>query len=413
MRFFSNEAKENADDEPVAENDRDRAPSDGATVPHQRIGSPWTDTSGPGTGSDLSDVTDPADRNGTDDTLRRDDSEVRHDGDDLVRDSDGPRTAGESPTEDELDLPLDGQEDRSGTDGFRPGSHRAEGDVDTAAEDSVDTAPADSPAEGSPDSPVESSLDSPAEGSETEDRVDTADGPVDEEPGAEQQDGTTTTYGPDGSVTTVDTSTDDSVDSDQVDETEPVALGTADRTEEERDLDEATPVTATAPVETTPADATDTDSPTTDSAVADSAVPDSAVADSTTADSAVAGSAPVEDTAADADAAPAVAAVPVGAADAATTEAAKPNLAASPVGDKLFIDGDSFNDRLRDVALHFVDDPKEATEQAGALVDEAIDQVTSALQAQKDALAGEGDDTEKLRIQLRGYRDILKRLTAL
>jgi len=114
------------------------------------------------------------------------------------------------------------------------------------------------------------------------------------------------------------------------------------------------------------------------------------------------------ESAADAGAAPAV---PVGAADAAT--GAKPDPSAAPVGEKLFTDGDSFNERLRDIALSFVDDPKDAARQAGALVDEAIDKVTSALKAQKDALGGDGDDTEKYRVELRGYRDILQRISSL
>jgi hypothetical protein len=434
MRFFSNEAKENADDQAVAENDQERAESDGSPVPQQRSGSPWSD--GPGTPAsdtlsadtttaettDESDTTDEESPNGFGDSLRTDDSEVRHDGDDLVRDSDGPGH------EDDLDLPLDGQpadEDNAATDDFRAGSHRADGEEGTT------DSPTDSPTDSLTDSPADSPADSStgfATDSPADDRVDTADGEVDENPGAEQSGGTTTTYGPDGSVTTVDEEDASSVDSDHTafgtddssvdgtsvstdgstvddsavdgDETKDAApfvadtTDSTDRTEEDRDLDEAAPVVATTPVDTTTAaDSTDsaTDSPT-----------DSALADSTPT-----GSTPAGDTATDDDAAPAAAV------DTTTTEAAKPDLAAAPVGDKLFTDGDSFNDRLRDVSLNFVDNPQEATEQAGALVDEAIDKVTSALKAQKDALAGEGTDTEKLRVQLRGYRDILKRLTAL
>src|SRR5688572_13933183 len=40
MKFFSNEAKENTDE------DRDRAESDTTTVPQQRAGSPWSDAPG-------------------------------------------------------------------------------------------------------------------------------------------------------------------------------------------------------------------------------------------------------------------------------------------------------------------------------------------------------------------------------
>jgi hypothetical protein len=161
MRFFSNEAKENADDREAAdnENDRERAEADGAGVPQQRTGSPWSDTPGNADASTSTGVADPETRDdsvegsprGDDEALRRDDSEVRHDGDDLVRDADSPSEADSARVDDPLDLPLDD----------RPGSHRA--DLD---------------------------------GNGT--------GPVDEEPGAEQRAGTTTTYGPDGTLSTVD-----------------------------------------------------------------------------------------------------------------------------------------------------------------------------------------------------------------
>jgi hypothetical protein len=201
-------------------------------------------------------------------------------------------------------------------------------------------------------------------------------------PGGEQRAGTTTTYGPDGSVTTVDSAdaaaTDERRDGDGDLDSDRDLDGDGDLDRhDDRDLDEAAPVVATAPVET-----------------------------------AAPGSGTVSETS-DGESAPAAAApaVPVGAADEAT--GSKPDPTASPVGDKLFTDGDSFNERLRDIALNFVDNPKEATAQAGALVDEAIDKVTSALKSQKDALAGEGDDTERLRVELRGYRDILKRISSL
>src|SRR4051794_17349954 len=190
MRFFSNEAKENTDDETVAEHDQDRAESDGGPVPQQRSGSPWSDTPAAVPVSDH-DYRQPG--NDTEDTLRRDDSEVRHDGDDLVPDSD---------REDDLDLPLDEHD--------RAGSQRVEGDLDTTA------------------------ADSPAEGSTTGDRVGTADGAVDEGLGAEQRGGTTTTYGPDGSVTAVDDPADSSVDT---------AGADTDFSAGERD--EASPVDAT------------------------------------------------------------------------------------------------------------------------------------------------------------------------
>jgi hypothetical protein len=82
-------------------------------------------------------------------------------------------------------------------------------------------------------------------------------------------------------------------------------------------------------------------------------------------------------------------------------------------GDKLLPDGDSFAERFRDIQLRFVDEPKEATAEAATLVGDAVDKLTSALKAQRDGLAGNSDDTEKLRVELRAYRDILNRLLAL
>ena len=54
---------------------------------------------------------------------------------------------------------------------------------------------------------------------------------------------------------------------------------------------------------------------------------------------------------------------------------------------------------------------KEATSEAARLVDEAVDKLTASLKSQKEALSGDnGEDTEKLRVELRGYRDILNRI---
>jgi hypothetical protein len=124
------------------------------------------------------------------------------------------------------------------------------------------------------------------------------------------------------------------------------------------------------------------------------------------------------------DAEPAIAAVPVaaaagaGAAGAAggggTTSdgAQKPGSVASPDLDRLFGDDvQSFRDRWRDVQLRFVDSPKEATAEAAGLVDEVVDRLASSLKSRKAGFAGErSDDTEKLRVELRGYRDLLNRI---
>jgi hypothetical protein len=76
-------------------------------------------------------------------------------------------------------------------------------------------------------------------------------------------------------------------------------------------------------------------------------------------------------------------------------------------------DTQALKDRWRDVQLRFVDDPKGATAEAAGLVDEAVDKLSKALRDQRGSLAKGTDDTEQLRVELRGYRDILDRLLGL
>jgi len=115
------------------------------------------------------------------------------------------------------------------------------------------------------------------------------------------------------------------------------------------------------------------------------------------------------------------AAVPVAAAGAAATAAAalddtgadrKPGSVTEQALGSLFgrDDAQGFHDRWRDVQLRFVDSPKDATAEAARLVDEAVDKLTASLKAQKGTLSSGSEDTEKLRIELRGYRDLLNRL---
>jgi len=98
---------------------------------------------------------------------------------------------------------------------------------------------------------------------------------------------------------------------------------------------------------------------------------------------------------------PAVVAAPV-AAPAATSE-----------GFFAATDAQGFQERWREVQLRFVDSPKEATDEAAQLVEEAVDRLTASLRSRKQGVAGDSDDTEALRIQLRGYRDILNRILGL
>jgi hypothetical protein len=116
-----------------------------------------------------------------------------------------------------------------------------------------------------------------------------------------------------------------------------------------------------------------------------------------------------------ADSVPVVATVPAPAAAQAGGSAptdGRPGSVPEPGGERLFADADAqgFRDRWRDVQLRFVDSPKEATAEAASLVDDAVDRLTAGLRAQKDRFSGDSDDTERLRVELRGYRDLLNRV---
>jgi CHAD domain-containing protein len=65
------------------------------------------------------------------------------------------------------------------------------------------------------------------------------------------------------------------------------------------------------------------------------------------------------------------------------------------------------------VQLRFVDSPKDAAAEAAELVDEAVEKLTASLRSQRDGLTNDTEDTEQLRVQLRGYRDILNRILSL
>ncbi|MEV6345135.1 hypothetical protein [Actinoplanes sp. NPDC051851] len=90
--------------------------------------------------------------------------------------------------------------------------------------------------------------------------------------------------------------------------------------------------------------------------------------------------------------------------------------AAAPAGPAAFFpveDTQPLRDRWRETQLKFVDDPKASAAEAAALVDETIEKLTTAIRQQRGALTSGGDDTEALRQELRGYRDILDRLLGL
>jgi cell division septation protein DedD len=77
-------------------------------------------------------------------------------------------------------------------------------------------------------------------------------------------------------------------------------------------------------------------------------------------------------------------------------------------------DAKAFQERWRDVQLRFVDSPKEATAEAATLVDDAVEKLTASLRGQKESFGGDSaEDTEKLRVELRGYRDLFNRIIGL
>jgi hypothetical protein len=101
-----------------------------------------------------------------------------------------------------------------------------------------------------------------------------------------------------------------------------------------------------------------------------------------------------------ADAAPAAEAAP--AADAGTS--------ASLLGS---LDVAATRNRFLDIQAGFVDEPRQAVEEAGRFVDDLVQQVADALRQQRGQLAGPEGSTEDLRLALRAYRQFVDRLLGL
>ncbi|WP_067460920.1 hypothetical protein [Actinomadura macra] len=72
-------------------------------------------------------------------------------------------------------------------------------------------------------------------------------------------------------------------------------------------------------------------------------------------------------------------------------------------------------DRWHDIQAAFVDDPRNAVRQAGALNDEIVGSLTTALDERKRVLdlGIANGDTEQLRIGMRQYRQMLDQILAL
>jgi hypothetical protein len=89
--------------------------------------------------------------------------------------------------------------------------------------------------------------------------------------------------------------------------------------------------------------------------------------------------------------------------------------ATGPTALLVSLDAEGVRRRLLDIQASFVDEPRQAVQEAGRFADELVQQVIEVLQAQRSQLHGTAaeDDTEQLRLALRGYRQLVDRLLAL
>jgi hypothetical protein len=99
-------------------------------------------------------------------------------------------------------------------------------------------------------------------------------------------------------------------------------------------------------------------------------------------------------------------------APAATDDPAAAGTSASLVGS---LDADGIRNRFVDIQAGFVDEPRQAVEEAGRFVDELLQQVADTLREQRAQLAGVTDEgsTEDLRLALRAYRQFVDRILGL
>jgi hypothetical protein len=82
----------------------------------------------------------------------------------------------------------------------------------------------------------------------------------------------------------------------------------------------------------------------------------------------------------------------------------------SPLGS---LDVAAIRNRFIDIQAGFVDEPRQAVEEAGRFVDDLVQQVADALHQQRGQLAGPEGSTEDLRLALRAYRQFVDRLLGL
>ena len=99
----------------------------------------------------------------------------------------------------------------------------------------------------------------------------------------------------------------------------------------------------------------------------------------------------------------------------AAADAAEAVAPAPPATLLASLDATDVRSRFLDIQAGFVDEPRQAVEEASRFVEELVQQVIQALQAQRGQLHGvaaEGS-TEDLRLALRGYRQFVDRLLGL
>jgi hypothetical protein len=99
----------------------------------------------------------------------------------------------------------------------------------------------------------------------------------------------------------------------------------------------------------------------------------------------------------------------------AADEAPAPVAAEAPEALLGSLDGAGIRNRFLDIQAGFIDEPRQAVEEAGRFVDDLLRQVADSLQQQRGQLAGAGDEasTEDLRLALRAYRQFVDRLLGL
>jgi hypothetical protein len=100
---------------------------------------------------------------------------------------------------------------------------------------------------------------------------------------------------------------------------------------------------------------------------------------------------------------------------AAAPAAATPAAADTPDSLLGSLDAAEVRSRFLDIQAGFIDEPRQAVEEAGRFVDDLVRQVADALHRQRGQLAGATDDasTEDLRLALRAYRQFVDRLLGL